>query len=215
MKVIFLGPPGAGKGTQSTKIATYFNIAHISTGDIFRSAVSEKTPLGIKAKKYMDKGELVPDDIVIDIVVERLKCDDMKNGFILDGFPRTIQQAEELDKELGLNGIDIVVELAVSDEELVSRISGRRVCRKCGKNYHIVVNPPKTDDVCDDCSGDVYQRNDDKEDTVVKRLDVYKNQTSPLSDYYRKNNRLIQINGERGVNLITEDIVNKLNEFKN
>lgn len=215
MKLIFLGPPGAGKGTQSIKIATHFNITHISTGDIFRSAVSEGTQLGNEAKKYMDKGELVPDNVVIGIVVERLKRNDVKNGFVLDGFPRTIKQAEALDEELDLNGINAVVELTVSEKELISRISGRRVCKSCGKNYHVKFNPPKNDALCDDCSGDVFQREDDKVDTVIKRIDVYNNQTSPLSEYYKNNNRLVQINGEREVNIIQKDIINQLNNLKN
>lgn len=215
MKLIFLGPPGAGKGTQSIKIASHYNITHISTGDIFRSAVSEGTQLGNEAKSYMDKGELVPDNVVIGIIVERLKRNDVKTGFVLDGFPRTIQQAKVLDEELGSNGINAVVELTVSDKELISRISGRRVCKNCGKNYHVKFDPPKNDALCDDCSGDVFQREDDKVDTVKKRIDVYKNQTSPLSEYYKNNNRLVQINGEREVNIIQKDIINQLNNLKN
>lgn len=215
MKLIFLGPPGAGKGTQSIKIATHFNITHISTGDIFRSAVSEGTQLGIEAKSYMDKGELVPDNVVIGIVVERLKRDDVSNGFVLDGFPRTIQQAKALDEELGLNGINAVIELTVSDSELINRISGRRVCNNCGKNYHIKFNPPKNNTICDDCSGDVFQREDDKEDTVINRIDVYKKQTSPLSEYYRTTDKLIQSNGEREVDIIQKDIIDRLSKIEN
>lgn len=215
MKLIFLGPPGAGKGTQSIKIASHIDITHISTGDIFRSAVTDGTQLGNEAKRYMDKGELVPDDVVIGIVVERLKRDDVSNGFVLDGFPRTIQQAKALDEELGSNGINAVIELTVSDNELINRISGRRVCNNCGKNYHVKFNPPKNNTICDDCSGDVFQREDDKEDIVINRIDVYKKQTSPLSEYYRTTNKLIQINGEREVDIIQKDIIDRLSKIEN
>ena len=197
MNLIFLGPPGSGKGTQAKMLVDKYGIPQISTGDILREAVKEGTPLGKEAKKYMDEGKLVPDEVVVGIVRERLKEPDCTKGFILDGFPRTIPQAEALDKtlqEMG-KGIDHVLSLEVDREELVRRLSGRRTCKKCGAMYHIIFDPPKKDGVCDRCGGELYQRDDDKEETIRERLRVYEEQTAPLIEYYRKKGLLRPING--------------------
>lgn len=208
MKIIFLGPPGAGKGTQAVRVSKELNIPHISTGDIFREAINNGTEMGIKAKTFMDKGELVPDEVVIGIVVDRLGEDDASGGFLLDGFPRTVAQAEALDKALSdMGGIDKAVGLDVDDAELINRLAGRRVCRNCGRNYHTIYSPPKIENVCDDCGGEVYQRDDDKEDTVRRRLDVYKQQTQPLIDYYKSKNLLVSIDGKQQIDKITTDIL--------
>ncbi|RLA81911.1 MAG: adenylate kinase [Deltaproteobacteria bacterium] len=197
MNLIFLGPPGSGKGTQAKMLVDKYGIPQISTGDILREAVKEGTPLGKEAKKYMDEGKLVPDEVVVGIVRERLKEPDCTKGFILDGFPRTIPQAEALDKtlqEMG-KGIDHVLSLEVDREELVRRLSGRRTCKKCGAMYHIIFDPPKKDGVCDRCGGELYQRDDDKEETIRERLRVYEEQTAPLIEYYRKKGLLRPIDG--------------------
>lgn len=197
MNLIFLGPPGSGKGTQAKMLVDKYGIPQISTGDILREAVKEGTPLGKEAKKYMDEGKLVPDEVVVGIVRERLKEPDCTKGFILDGFPRTIPQAEALDKtlqEMG-KGIDHVLSLEVDREELVRRLSGRRTCKKCGAMYHIIFDPPKKDGVCDRCDGELYQRDDDKEETIRERLRVYEEQTAPLIEYYRKKGLLRPIDG--------------------
>ena len=197
MNLIFLGPPGSGKGTQAKMLVDKYGIPQISTGDILREAVKEGTPLGKEAKKYMDEGKLVPDEVVVGIVRERLKEPDCTKGFILDGFPRTIPQAEALDKtlqEMG-KGIDHVLSLEVDREELVRRLSGRRTCKKCGAMYHIIFDPPKKEGICDRCGGELYQRDDDKEETIRERLRVYEEQTAPLIEYYRKKGLLRPING--------------------
>ncbi len=197
MNLIFLGPPGSGKGTQAKMLVDKYGIPQISTGDILREAVKEGTPLGKEAKKYMDEGKLVPDEVVVGIVRERLKEPDCTKGFILDGFPRTIPQAEALDKtlrEMG-KGIDHVLSLEVDREELVRRLSGRRTCKRCGAMYHIIFDPPKKDGVCDRCGGELYQRDDDKEETIRERLRVYEEQTAPLIEYYRKKGLLRPIDG--------------------
>jgi len=197
MNLIFLGPPGSGKGTQAKMLVDKYGIPQISTGDILREAVKEGTPLGKEAKKYMDEGKLVPDEVVVGIVRERLKEPDCTKGFILDGFPRTIPQAEALDKtleEMG-KGIDHVLSLEVDKEELVRRLSGRRTCKKCGAMYHIIFDPPKKDGICDRCGGELYQRDDDKEETIRERLRVYEEQTAPLIEYYRKKGLLRPIDG--------------------
>jgi adenylate kinase len=187
MRIILLGPPGAGKGTQAAGIAEEVSIPHISTGDMFRSALKEGTALGMEAKKYMDAGELVPDDLVVAMVNERIKQPDCSGGFLLDGFPRTIIQAEKLDETLEREGLamDLVINLACDDETIIKRLTGRRVCRSCGRIYHVVNMPPKTEGICDDDGGELYQRDDDKEETILNRLDVYKKQTADLIDYYR------------------------------
>ena len=187
-RMVFLGPPGAGKGTQAKKIVAHYGLVHISTGDMFREAVKNDTPLGRKAKEYMDRGELVPDDIVIGIVDERMAKDDVKKGFILDGFPRTIPQAEALDNILEKYGLplDLVINLNVDDETLVKRLTSRRVCRECGAIYNILFQPPKVEGKCDKCGGALYQRDDDNETAVRHRLEVYHAQTKPLIEYYAK-----------------------------
>ena len=186
MKVIMLGAPGAGKGTQAKKLAAAYSIPHISTGDIFRANIKEGTELGKKAKAYMDAGQLVPDELVCDLVVDRIQQDDCKNGYLLDGFPRTIPQAEALDAAVEKLGekIDYAVNIDVPDDNIINRMSGRRACVGCGATYHIVFNPPKVEDVCDVCGKSLILRDDDKPETVKTRLDVYHAQTQPLIDYY-------------------------------
>jgi adenylate kinase len=186
MNLILLGPPGAGKGTQAKILAKRFNIPQISTGDILRSAVKSQSPMGVKAKECMDRGELVSDSIVVGIVEERLSLPDCSNGFILDGFPRTVAQANSLSEMLDNQGktLDHVISFKVDFDELLVRISGRRTCRGCGKGYHVLFDPAKVEGVCDECSGELYQRDDDSVDTVRNRLDVYVKQTSPLIDFY-------------------------------
>jgi adenylate kinase len=212
MRIIMLGAPGAGKGTQASMISEKYGILQISTGDILRAAVREGTQLGIEAKKYMDRGELVPDEIVIGIVRERIVQDDCKKGFILDGFPRTVVQAEALDRmleELGIS-IDYVINIDVPEEEIIKRLSGRRTCRNCQAMYHVIFNPPKKEGVCDKCGGELYQRDDDKEETIRARLEVYKKQTAPLIEYYSKRGKLVNIDGRKGINEIFTEIVNVL-----
>jgi len=197
MRLIFLGPPGAGKGTQAKMLIDRYQIPQISTGDILRAAVKEGTPMGKKAKEFMEAGKLVTDDIVIGIMQDRLKQPDCAKGFILDGFPRTVAQAEALDamlKELNMP-LDKVLALTVPDEELLKRLTGRRTCKSCGQMYHVVFDPPKKEGVCDKCGGELYQRADDNEETIKNRLSVYHSQTSPLLDYYSKKGLLSEIDG--------------------
>lgn len=201
MDFILLGPPGAGKGTQAKLMIDKWNIPQVSTGDILRAAVREGTPLGVEAKGFMDSGELVPDRVVIGIIAERLKEDDAAGGFILDGFPRTIPQAEALGEildELGRN-IDHVISIDVDDEELVTRLTGRRMCKGCGESFHVVFNPSAKEGVCDRCSGELYQRDDDKEGTIRQRLAVYSEQTQPLIAYYEKQGKVRRIEGTGGI----------------
>jgi len=203
MKVVLLGPPGAGKGTQAVKISEKFHIPHISTGDIFRKAFKDQTELGVKAKAYVDKGLLVPDEIVVAIVEERLRHDDCSNGFLLDGFPRTLAQAEALDEKVLL---DFVINIDVPMDALTERLTGRRVCRDCGATYHIKTMPSAKDGICDTCDGELYQRDDDKVDTVLNRLNVYNQQTKPLIEYYRKKGLLENIDGEQDIEKVFADI---------
>ncbi|MGN1050779.1 MAG: adenylate kinase [Acutalibacteraceae bacterium] len=197
MNIILLGAPGAGKGTQAEIISQHLNIPTISTGDMFRNALKSGTEMGLKAKSYMDSGNLVPDEVVIGMVKERIKEDDCKNGFILDGCPRTIPQAEALD-EMGVN-IDLVIDIEVKDDVIINRMSGRRVCEKCGKTYHIKGNPSKMEGVCDVCTGALIQRKDDQPETVKARLEEYHEKTEPLKDYYSKQNKLKVIEGQDSI----------------
>ena len=208
MKVIMLGAPGAGKGTQAKKLAAEYSIPHISTGDIFRANIKEGTELGKKAKAYMDAGQLVPDELVCDLVVDRIQQDDCKNGYLLDGFPRTIPQAEALDAAVEKLGekIDYAVNIDVPDENIINRMSGRRACVGCGATYHIVFNPPKVEDVCDVCGKSLILRDDDKPETVRTRLDVYHAQTQPLIDYYAGRGVLVTVDGTQNMDKVFSDI---------
>lgn len=212
MRLILLGPPGAGKGTQADGITSKYDIPHISTGDIFRKNIKEGTELGKQAQDYMNKGLLVPDSLVVAIVEDRLKEDDTKSGFLLDGFPRTVVQAEALDVVLSnMNtSLDKVVNIKVDPNILVERAVGRRICKNCAATYHIKFNPSKVDSVCDKCDGELYQRSDDNEETVSKRVNVYFDETSPLIDYYSKKEKLVEINGEQDINKVFDDIINAL-----
>jgi len=197
MRLILLGAPGAGKGTQAKKLVSKYTIPQVSTGDILRAALKDETPLGVKAKSYMDKGELVPDEVVIGIIKERLVQEDCNGGFILDGFPRTVNQADALQETLGGLGqtIDHVLEINVGNDELVSRLTGRRTCKECGAGYHVRFNPPAREGLCDKCNGALYQREDDSEATIVERLKVYNEQTLPLAGYYKSKGILTPIDG--------------------
>jgi len=208
MKLLIMGRPGAGKGTQAVNIREYYNIPHISTGDMFRAAIKNQTKLGLEAKSYMDKGALVPDEVTIGIVKDRLLEDDCKKGFLLDGFPRTIAQAEALDAFLKENGIklDAVLDVNVPAEILVRRMVGRRVCKTCGATYHVEFNPSKVEGVCDNCGSPLIQRADDTEATAKNRLAVYDNQTAPLLEYYKKQNILKTVNGDQPLDKVFDDI---------
>lgn len=214
MRIVLLGPPGAGKGTQAAKIITMYNVPHISTGDIFRKNLKEGTPLGIKAKEYMDRGLLVPDELVVDLVNDRLLADDCKDGFMLDGFPRTVFQGEALELELSKKEIALtaVVNINVDSDLLLKRLTGRRICKSCGATYHIYFNKPKSEGLCDQCGGELYQREDDKETTVKKRLEVYEEQTQPLIDYYNKKGLLVNIDGKGEMDKVFNDIITSLKE---
>lgn len=212
MNLLIMGPPGAGKGTQAEVLVKELAISHISTGDMFRNAIKEGTEMGKKAKEYMDKGGLVPDEVVVGMVRERLRHPDCKKGFLLDGFPRTLAQAEALDEalqslDIRLNG---VINIDVPRERLMARLTGRRVCKKCGASYHVLFNLPKVEGKCNTCGGELYQRSDDNEEAVSNRLDVYKAQTQPLIDYYRKKDLLKNINGDQDINLVLKDILSGL-----
>ncbi|MBQ5658551.1 MAG: adenylate kinase [Peptococcaceae bacterium] len=208
MKIILMGPPGAGKGTQAEKLVDLYQIPHISTGDMFRKAQKEGTELGLKAKSYMDQGQLVPDEVTVGIVKERLAEADCKEGFLLDGFPRTVQQADALDTilaELDM-ALDCVVNIEVDKAFLVDRLTGRRVCRTCGATYHIANKAPKVEGVCDKCGGELYQRGDDTIETVSNRLDVYAAQTAPLIDYYKSKGIMSSIDGSKSMEDVLADI---------
>ncbi|APH22602.1 TPA: adenylate kinase [Clostridium botulinum] len=216
MRIILLGPPGAGKGTQAKLISEEFSIPHISTGDIFRANIKEKTPLGIEAKRYIDNGQLVPDEVTIGIVKDRLTKDDCDNGFLLDGFPRTVAQAEALDEFLkGINKeLDVALLIKVPEEFILERMTGRRVCTSCGASYHIRFNPPKIEGKCDICDNELIQRKDDTEATVKERLEVYSKQTYPLINYYKDNGIISEVNGTESINKVFGNISNILGRDK-
>ncbi|MGD6772727.1 adenylate kinase [Staphylococcus simulans] len=216
MNIILMGLPGAGKGTQASEIVKKFPIPHISTGDMFRKAIKDETELGKEAKSYMDRGELVPDEVTVGIVKERLSEDDAKKGFLLDGFPRTLEQAEALSKimtELGRK-IDAVINIEVPEEELMNRLTGRRVCEVCGTTYHLVFNPPKVDGVCDLDGGKLYQREDDNPETVAKRLEVNVKQSKPILEYYDKEGVLKNVDGSKDIQEVTESVIDILEDLK-
>lgn len=206
--IVLIGAPGAGKGTQAARLREVLNLSHVASGDLFRENLKNQTELGLKAKAYMDRGELVPDDVTIAMVMERLSRPDCANGALLDGFPRTIAQAEALDQALAATGrkISVVPYIAVPDEVLVERLSGRWLCRVCGEAYHTLFNPPRRAGVCDKEGGELYQRDDDRPETVRNRLKVYWQQTSPLIDYYRRRGVLIEINGNQAIETVEADL---------
>ena len=208
MKIVFMGPPGAGKGTQAEKIIENYQIPHISTGDMFRKAIKDQTELGMEAKRYMDQGALVPDHVTIGIVKDRLSESDCKSGFLLDGFPRSVDQAKALDEILTSldSKIDYVINIDVDLDILKERLTGRRICRSCGATYHMIFNPPAVAGTCDKCGGELYQRKDDNEETVGNRLDVYVSQTKPLLDYYSLAGNLVNINGQQSIDLVFAEI---------
>ncbi len=214
LRTILLGPPGAGKGTQAVRIVEKYGIPHISTGDIFRDNIKRQTELGKKAQEYMNKGELVPDDLVIEIATDRLLRDDCKKGFLLDGFPRTVYQAEKLDEFMQAHDgkIDHVINLEVEDDLLIFRLTGRRVCKQCGASFHVVNIPPKVEGICDRCGGELVQRADDTEETVKNRIAVYKEQTMPLIDYYTKANNITTLDGSTHLDQCFAEIVEVLGE---
>ncbi|MBM2657141.1 MULTISPECIES: adenylate kinase [Staphylococcus] len=216
MNIILMGLPGAGKGTQASEIVKKFPIPHISTGDMFRKAIKDETDLGKEAKSYMDRGELVPDEVTVGIVKDRISEDDAKKGFLLDGFPRTIEQAEALSnimQELDRK-IDAVINIEVPEEELMNRLTGRRICEKCGTTYHLVFNPPKVDGICDLDGGKLYQREDDNPETVANRLNVNVKQSKPILEFYDNKNVLKNIDGSRDINVVTQDVIDILENLK-
>ncbi|MBU3227896.1 adenylate kinase [Clostridium algidicarnis] len=217
MKIVLLGPPGAGKGTQAKSISNRYSIPHISTGDIFRKNIAENTPLGIEAKKHIDKGHLVPDDLTIDIVKDRLTKEDCDKGYLLDGFPRTVTQAEALEGFLNSRDekLNTALLIDVPRDFILERMTGRRVCPACGASYHIKFNPPTIDGRCDICGTDIIQRKDDVESTVSERLDVYDEQTEPLINYYKSEGLLSIVDGTKAINVVFEEICNILGSNKN
>ncbi|MEK3733337.1 MULTISPECIES: adenylate kinase [Paenibacillus] len=212
MNILFMGPPGAGKGTQAEHIVNEFGIPHISTGDAFRLAIKQGTPVGIKAKEYIDQGLLVPDDVTIGIVEERLQQSDCEKGFLLDGFPRTLSQAEALDEILARlsTQLDHVINLKVDRDKLMARLTGRRICKQCGSTYHVIFNPPKQEGICDKCGGELYQRSDDNEESVGIRLDEYINKTAPLLTFYENKGLLRQIDGDQEIDAVSAQIASIL-----
>ncbi len=212
MRLILLGPPGAGKGTQAVSISEKYKIPHISTGDIFRYNIKNQTDLGQKAKGYMDKGLLVPDEVVVEIVEDRLKDQDCKDGFLLDGFPRTVNQAEALETVLEnmSTGLDKVINIEVDKAILVRRAVGRRICKDCGTTFHVEFNPPEKPGICDKCAGELYQRDDDNEATVGKRIEVYLEETQPLIDFYQQKGKLVTIDGNNEIALVFDKIIDSL-----
>ncbi|MBL7564918.1 adenylate kinase [Staphylococcus saccharolyticus] len=215
MNIILMGLPGAGKGTQASEIVKKFPIPHISTGDMFRKAIKDETDLGKEAKSYMDRGELVPDEVTVGIVKERISEDDAKKGFLLDGFPRTIEQAEALNQIMSEldRDIDVVINIEVPEEELMNRLTGRRICEKCGTTYHLVFNPPKVDGICDIDGGKLYQREDDNPETVSNRLSVNVKQSKPILEYYNDKGVLKNIDGSKDIEKVTDDVIGILNHL--
>lgn len=216
MNIVFLGPPGAGKGTQANAVSGQMNAPHVSTGDILREAVANATPLGLEAKGFMDSGALVPDNLVVSIVAERLAREDCRKGFVLDGFPRTRAQAEALAETLEDGGrrLDVVVYFKVDDEQVVKRLSGRRICSQCGANYHVDFMPPAREGVCDKCGGALYQRDDDKSDTVRERLKVYYGRTAELIDYYHERGLLREVDASRTPSEVKAEVRKALDGLK-
>lgn len=217
MNIILMGLPGAGKGTQAEQIKANYPLPHISTGDMFRAAIKNETPLGLEAKSYMDKGELVPDSVTIGLVEERLNQEDAKEGFLLDGFPRTVEQAVALDEILAKTNrrIEKVINIDVDKDILLPRLTGRRICKSCGSTYHLVFNPTKVDGICDNCQGELYQRSDDNEETVANRLEVNLKQTQPLLDFYSKKEDVVEnINGDQDIKVVFSDIKKVLDTLK-
>lgn len=217
MNILLMGLPGAGKGTQAEKIKENYPLPHISTGDMFRAAIKNQTPLGVEAKSYMDKGQLVPDSVTIGLVEERLNQEDAKEGFLLDGFPRTVEQAVALDEILAKSGrkIEKVLNIEVEPSILLPRLTGRRICRSCGNTYHLIFNPTKVEGICDNCQGELYQRSDDNEETVENRLEVNIKQTKPLLDFYSKKEDVVEyIDGDRDIQVVFSDIKKILDTLK-
>ncbi len=212
MIAILLGPSGAGKGTQAKAIVNEFKILHISTGDIFRRNIEEETEIGKKVKKYLEEGLLVPDNLTVEIVKDRISQDDCKDGFLLDGFPRTIEQANAFDKLLSDMGqkLDYVINLEIDLELLIERTAGRRVCKNCGHSYHVIYNKSKREGICDECGGELFQRKDDVKENVIKRLDVYTKQTKPLIEYYTKKGIILNIDGDQSIDKVRNDIISGL-----
>ena len=214
MNIILFGAPGVGKGTQAAEIVKKYNLTHISTGEMFRNVIAAKTAMGELANSYISKGQLVPDDITVEFVRERLAQEDCKNGFFLDGFPRTLHQAECLEgilSELNIK-IDFVIDIEVSTEKLLERLSGRRVCKDCGASFHVVLNKPRVENICDECGGQLYTRKDDNVESVAVRLKTYQAQTKPLIEYYKNKGILVEINGQQDINDVFKEIVSKLGE---
>ncbi len=216
MRLILVGPPGAGKGTQAVNLAAHFSIPHISTGDIFRSNLKEGTPLGVEAKSYMDRGELVPDEVTNKMVKDRLGKDDVRSGFLLDGFPRNVFQAEVLRAILGekQSPLEAALELSVDNGEIIKRLAGRRTCKECQRAFHVDYEPSKVEGRCDGCGGTLYQRDDDKEEVIARRLEVYNEQTAPIIDFYRREGLLVTIPAMGPVDEITQRAINALNAIR-
>lgn len=215
MRIVLLGSPGSGKGTQATRISSKYNIPHISTGDIFRDNIRRQTNIGLEAKKFIDKGHLVPDELTLQIIEDRFDQPDCAAGFLLDGFPRTIVQAEALELELQKSGksLDAVVNLDVQNETIIRRMTGRRVCKKCGATYNLTFNKPAVENICDLCGGDLFIRDDDKLETVTNRLKVYKTETQPLIDFYKEKGILVTVDGELDAEVVFQNICNALEQF--
>jgi adenylate kinase len=211
MKLVIFGPPSAGKGTQAQKLSKQYGIPQVATGDLLRKAVADKTPLGLKIKSYLDQGKLGPDEVIVQLIKERVAKPDCRNGFLLDGFPRTMGQARELEK---MTDIDLVLSIVVDFESLVERAVGRRTCPKCSAVYHVKFNPPMNEGICEKCGSKLIQRDDDKEDTVRNRLKVYQEQTAPLIEYYRKKGKLVDIDGSGGIDAVYAQLVKAIGNMK-